>query len=64
VGLDTASFKSTIKETLEFKTCFKMNQNFENLILILNQKDLGYFEIRMGRHHWGMVTSEGEVCES
>ena len=63
VGLDTASFKSTFKETLEFKTCFKMNQNFENVILILNQEDLSYFETRMGRHHWGMVTSENEVCK-
>ena len=52
------------EETLEFKTCFKLNQNFENVILILKQEDLGYFEMRMGRQHWGMVTSEGEVCKS
>jgi hypothetical protein len=41
-----------------------LNQNFEDVILILNQENLSYFEMRMGRHHWGMVTSEGEVCES
>ena len=59
-----ASFKSVIEETLEFKTCLKLNQNFENVILILKQEGLSYFEMRMGRHHWGMVTSEGEACKS